>query len=89
MRKRTRRRRHCAYVRRALEFARASTRKTDVHLIPRVQTYLPGQELQADEVLEMDSSAYDMYHQLNMEWPCLSFDIIRDKLGAKRTGVGY
>ena len=26
-----------------------------------------------------------MYHNLKAEWPCLSFDILPDKLGAERT----
>ena len=28
-----------------------------------------------------------MYHALQSEWPCLSFDIIPDKLGVNRTKV--
>jgi ribosome assembly protein RRB1 len=28
-----------------------------------------------------------MLHRMNLEWPCLSFDIIRDNLGYQRTKV--
>ncbi|EZG43168.1 putative WD repeat protein [Gregarina niphandrodes] len=39
--------------------------------------FRPGVDvLEEDEVLEHDPSAYDMYHRINVEWPCLSFDII-------------
>jgi ribosome assembly protein RRB1 len=41
--------------------------------------------LDEDEVLEHDESAYVMYHAMNVEWPCLSFDFIRDQLGENRT----
>ncbi|KAG7360361.1 G-protein beta-subunit [Nitzschia inconspicua] len=34
--------------------------------------------------LEMDPSAYKMYHTLSPEWPCLSFDLLRDNLGENR-----
>ena len=36
------------------------------------------------EELEFDPSAYIMYHTLRAEWPCLSFDILRDSLGEGR-----
>lgn len=49
-----------------------------------VQVYLPGQKLEADEVLEADNSAYVMLHQMSVNWPCLSFDIIKDGLGMDR-----
>lgn len=39
----------------------------------------PGQKL------EMDPSAYKMYHALSAEWPSLSFDFVRDDLGESRT----
>lgn len=42
-------------------------------------------QLEQDEVLDFDSKAYEMMHKLKVEWPCLSFDIIRDNLGAHRT----
>jgi ribosome assembly protein RRB1 len=37
------------------------------------------------EKLEMDPSAYKMYHAMTAEWPSLSFDILRDDLGDART----
>lgn len=42
-------------------------------------------ELTEGEELEYDSTAYHMYHSLRPEWPCLSFDVIRDGLGANRS----
>jgi len=41
--------------------------------------------LEEGEHLNYDSGAYTMYHSLRPEWPCLSFDIIRDNLGGQRT----
>jgi len=38
-----------------------------------------------EEELEMDESAYEMYHQARTTAPCLSFDIIADDLGNGRT----
>ncbi|KAJ3026388.1 ribosome biosynthesis protein rrb1 [Rhizophlyctis rosea] len=49
------------------------------------QVYLPGQQMQEDEVLVADSTAYEMLHGMGAEWPCLSFDILRDNLGTGRT----
>ncbi|KAG8740489.1 ribosome biosynthesis protein rrb1 [Ceratobasidium sp. 428] len=47
--------------------------------------YLPGShKLAEDEVLEPDQSVYEMLHQMNVNWPCLSFDILRDSLGDNR-----
>ncbi len=45
--------------------------------------------LQDGEELEYDSRAYKMLHRMNLEWPCLSFDIIRDSLGYQRTKVRF
>lgn len=36
------------------------------------------------EVLECDQSAYVMYHRMEAEWPCLSFDVLPDRLGMGR-----
>ncbi len=52
-----------------------------------VQVYLPGQELGESEELVPDNTAYDCLHQLNVEWPCLSFDVLRDGLGNDRKTV--
>lgn len=52
------------------------------------RVFMPGvDKLGEDEVLDYDSSAYDMYYAMTAEWPSLSFDIIRDNLGAVRTRV--
>eukprot|EP00123_Amoebidium_parasiticum_P001390 comp12461_c0_seq1/m.7394 comp12461_c0_seq1/g.7394 ORF comp12461_c0_seq1/g.7394 comp12461_c0_seq1/m.7394 type:complete len:470 (-) comp12461_c0_seq1:240-1649(-) len=49
-----------------------------------VRAYLPGDKLEEGEVLEANQSAYHMLHSINVEWPCLSFDIIPDLLGDNR-----
>jgi ribosome assembly protein RRB1 len=46
----------------------------------------PGiDKLAEGEVLEHDPSAYVMLHAMSVEWPCLSFDVVPDRLGASRT----
>ena len=44
--------------------------------------WLPGMELGKDEVLEPDMSVYVMLQEMQMEWPCLSFDTLHDGRGA-------
>jgi ribosome assembly protein RRB1 len=44
--------------------------------------WLPGMELGKDEVLEPDMSVYVMLQEMQMEWPCLSFDTLNDGTGA-------
>ena len=44
--------------------------------------WLPGMELGKDEVLEPDMSVYVMLQEMQMEWPCLSFDTLHDGSGA-------
>ena len=44
--------------------------------------WLPGMELGKDEVLEPDMSVYVMLQEMQMEWPCLSFDCLHDGSGA-------
>ncbi|KAK9389706.1 WD40-repeat-containing domain protein [Lipomyces mesembrius] len=50
--------------------------------------YLPHRSgpLGADEVLEPDPTVYDMLHRINLNWPCLSFDVLPDNLGNERRG---
>lgn len=55
----------------------------DTSSVP-MQVYLPGNAIGNDEVLDFDSSAYVMYHSMNVEWPCLSFDVIKDAYGDER-----
>jgi ribosome assembly protein RRB1 len=43
------------------------------------------QPLGEDETLDYDSSAYLLYHAMQVQWPCLSFDVLSDQLGGLRT----
>ncbi|KAF8323240.1 WD40 repeat-like protein [Clavulina sp. PMI_390] len=52
---------------------------------PEPDVYLPGShQLAEDEVLEPDQTVYEMLHHMNVAWPCLSFDVLRDGLGDNR-----
>lgn len=51
---------------------------------PEAQVYLPGDALEPGQQLEPDQSAYEMLHRLNVTWPCLSFDFLKDHLGSDR-----
>lgn len=48
--------------------------------------YLPhkSRPLGPDEVLEADPTVYEMLHNVNMPWPCLTVDILPDGLGNER-----
>ena len=49
------------------------------------EVYLPGRHILAkDEILEPDDSVYEMRHVMGVDWPCLSFDVLRDNLGDER-----
>jgi len=52
---------------------------------PAPKVFVPGlHTLGQDEVLEADESVYIMRHAMRVNWPCLSFDILRDSLGDER-----
>lgn len=52
---------------------------------PQDNVFIPGTHtLAEDEVLEPDQSVYEMLHHMDVSWPCLSFDILRDGLGNDR-----
>lgn len=52
---------------------------------PEAQAFIPGTHvLGKDEVLEPDDTVYIMRHSMNVPWPCLSFDVLRDNLGNER-----
>ena len=42
-------------------------------------------DLEPGEKLDFDESTYITYHAMRTQWPCLSFDVIRDRLGNGRT----
>ncbi|EDK45359.1 ribosome assembly protein RRB1 [Lodderomyces elongisporus NRRL YB-4239] len=48
--------------------------------------YLPhkSKPLGPDEVMEADPTVYEMLHNVNLPWPCLTVDIIPDNLGNER-----
>jgi ribosome assembly protein RRB1 len=54
-------------------------------LQPAPEAFIPGHHvLGKDEILEPDDSVYIMRHALNVNWPCLSFDVLRDNFGDER-----
>jgi len=55
----------------------------DAPITPAV--WRPGYDpLEEDETLQYDPTAYDCMHSLALEWPCLSFDVLRDAATAAR-----
>ncbi|KAI0828939.1 glutamate-rich WD repeat-containing protein [Trametes gibbosa] len=49
------------------------------------EAFIPGvHHLEKDEILEPDDAVYLMRHNMSVDWPCLSFDILRDNLGDQR-----
>eukprot|EP00884_Botryococcus_braunii_P013928 jgi/Botrbrau1/22536/Bobra.114_2s0060.1 len=52
----------------------------------RPAVWRPGKDaLEDGEELDYDPSAYDCLHAFSLEWPSLSFDVIRDEQGGPRT----
>jgi len=51
-----------------------------------IQVWIPGRDgLEEGETLDYDPTAYDCMSSMSLEWPALSFDIIKDNLGAPRS----
>ncbi|RPA94613.1 hypothetical protein L873DRAFT_1830249 [Choiromyces venosus 120613-1] len=51
------------------------------------QVHMPARRvLGKDEIQEPDPTAYDMLHSMNVNWPCLSFDVLQDGLGDEQRG---
>jgi len=51
-------------------------------------TFIVGRnKLEQGQHLAPDLGTYEMLHNLSTPWPCLSFDIIQDRLGDKREKV--
>lgn len=53
---------------------------------PESSIYLPhkSKPLGPDEVMEADPTVYDMLHNVNLPWPCLTVDVVPDALGNER-----
>jgi ribosome assembly protein RRB1 len=52
---------------------------------PGTDAFIPGRHvLEKDEILEPDDSVYEMRHSMQVKWPSLSFDVLRDNLGDQR-----
>ena len=50
------------------------------------KTFIVGRHrLEPGQTLEPDTSTYEMLQNLRMEWPCLSFDVVQDPLGERKT----
>jgi len=67
---------------------RASADETEMHdLGDASEVYLPSKPMDKDQILMPDLSTYDMLHTMSVQWPFLSFDIIKDQLGDERRNV--
>jgi len=69
--------------------------EVDDHVVPAIEesdeqprppnAFIPGlHTLGKDEILKADESVYVMRHTMNADWPCLSFDVLRDDNGDQR-----
>jgi len=58
----------------------------DEENLPPAKVWHPGVGEEAESKdLDYDSTAYTAFHRLNVEWPCLTFDVLQDSLGPFRT----
>lgn len=68
------------------ELIPAAEDEDEITELPPSETYLPtSRALLPGETLEPDHSVYLGLHRLAYNWPCLSFDILRDSLGWERS----
>ncbi|EFN54331.1 hypothetical protein CHLNCDRAFT_135568 [Chlorella variabilis] len=51
--------------------------------------WLPGDAVEEGETLQYDPTAYDCLSSMSLDWPSLSFDILRDHLGAPRSAFPH
>ncbi|KAJ6243571.1 glutamate-rich wd repeat-containing protein [Anaeramoeba flamelloides] len=51
----------------------------------RQQIYVPKKNGEESVELEVNLEAYELYFVLKVEWPCLSFDFLKDDLGIVRS----
>lgn len=51
--------------------------------------WLPGDEMEEGEALQYDPSVYDCMSAMSLDWPCLSFDVLRDHLGGPRAAFPH
>ena len=45
--------------------------------------------MEEGEALQYDPTAYDCMSSMALDWPCLSFDLLRDHLGAPRAAFPH
>jgi len=56
----------------------------------QVRAFRPGvDEMDADDELVYDRSAYHVNQSFYLEWPCLSFDILKDSMGFERNSYPF
>ena len=53
------------------------------------QVWLPGAGVSEGEELQYDPTAYDCLSSMRLDWPCLSFDVLRDHLGGPRAAFPH
>ena len=53
------------------------------------QVWLPGDAMEDGETLQYDPTAYDCMSSMSLDWPSLSFDLLRDHLGAPRAAFPH
>eukprot|EP00887_Chlorella_sp_A99_P006376 scaffold3.g6376.t1 len=52
--------------------------------------WVPGEDgLEEGEALQYDPSVYDCMSSMRLDWPCLSFDLLRDHLGGPRSAFPH